>query len=85
MGISSNQLPTLGENLLAARKRKFPQDTQQAFAKRIGVGRATLQRMEAGDLTVSLEKYYVAAQVLGLEQPFTELLKPERSLFDESA
>ena len=65
MGIQPIRLHFLGENLLAARKRKFPLDTQQAFAKRIGVGRATLQRMEAGDLTVSMEKYYVTAQVLG--------------------
>lgn len=83
MSTPSNQLPILGENLLAARRRKFPQDTQQAFAKRIGVGRATLQRMETGDLTVSMGKYFIAAQVLGLEHPFSELLKPERSLFDE--
>lgn len=79
----SNLLSKVGANLVAARKQRFPHDTQQAFAKRIGVGRATLQRMEAGDLSVTLGKYYAAAQVLGLEEPFSELLKPARSLFDD--
>lgn len=84
MGIpSDSNRPRLGENLLASRKRKFPGDTQAAFAKRIGVGRATLQRMEAGDLRVSMDKYFAAAKVLGLEFRFDDLLMTEVSLFDE--
>lgn len=75
--------PKIGEDLLRSRKRKFPGDTQKAFAKRIGVGRATLQRMEAGDLSVSMAKYLAAARVLGLEGKFDDLLKAEMSLFDE--
>lgn len=67
----------------AARKKSFPKDDLTAFALRIGVSRATLQRMEKGDLSVSLGRYHQAAVVLGLEQPFTELLKPEVSLFDD--
>lgn len=54
-----------------------------AFALRIGVSRATLQRMEKGDLSVSLGRYVQAAQVLGLASPFEELLKPAVSLFDD--
>ncbi|MBN7797151.1 helix-turn-helix domain-containing protein [Parahaliea mediterranea] len=73
----------MGDNLLDSRKRKFPGDTQAAFAKRIGVGRATLQRMEAGDLSVSMDKYFAAATVLGLEFKFDDLLKTDVSLFDE--
>ncbi len=76
-------LSELGGNLLASRKKMFPGDTQKAFAKRIGVGRATLQRMEAGDLTVSIGKYYSAAKVLNLEPAFAALLKPGVSLFDD--
>ncbi len=73
----------IGSNLLDARKRRFPGDTQAAFAKRIGVGRATLQRMEAGDLSVSMDKYFAAATVLGLEAQFDDLLKLPVSLFDD--
>lgn len=73
----------IGDNLLDSRRRKFPGDTQKAFAKRIGVGRATLQRMESGDLSVSMGKYLAAARVLDLEAKFDDLLKAEVSLFDE--
>jgi len=80
---TSNALGVLGANLRAARKQTFPQDDLRAFALRIGVSRATLQRMEKGDLSVSLGKYYRAAQVLGLSAPFDSLLQPQRSLFDD--
>lgn len=73
----------LGSNLHAARKKYFPKDDLNAFALRIGVSLATLQRMEKGDLSVSIGKYYQAVQVLGLEQDFAELLKSPVSLFDD--
>lgn len=76
-------LPQLGENLRAARKQVYPNDDMPTFALRIGVSRATLQRMEKGDLSVSLEKYYRAAQLLGLDAPFHALLQPKVSLFDD--
>lgn len=76
-------LPTLGQHLKQARKKQFPQDDLQAFALRIGVARATLQKMEKGDLTVSFAKYYQAAEVLGLEKGFTQLFVREESLFDD--
>ena len=66
-----------------ARKQRFPNDDLKAFALRIGVSRATLQRMEKGELSVTIGKYYQAAEVLGLEQPFEDLLKPRVSLFDD--
>jgi len=74
---------TLGDNLRRARKQVFPRDTLAEFALRIGVSRATLQKMEQGDLSVTLGKYYSAAKVLGLTDAFNELLKPEESLFDD--
>ena len=77
------QLPIIGKNLRDARKQTFPEDTLDDFALRIGVSRATLQRMEKGDLTVALGKYYQAAQVLGLSAPFSTLLAPQKSLFDD--
>lgn len=73
----------LGQNLRHSRKKKFPNDDLAAFALRIGSSRATLQKMEKGDLSVSLNKYYSAAEVLGLTHPFEELLKAKESLFDD--
>lgn len=80
---SNNQvLEPLGDNLRLSQKN-FPMDDLHAFALRIGVSRATLQRMEKGDLSVSIGRYYQTAQVLGLEQPFAQLLKLPVSLFDD--
>ncbi len=76
-------LEQLGAGLRQARKTKFPQDDMQAFALRIGVSRATLQKMEKGDLSVSLKQYYQAAILLGTEQGFQQLFKLEKSLFDD--
>lgn len=81
--MSDNFMPELGTQLRAARKKYFPGDDMPAFALRIGVSRATLQRMEKGDLSVSFGKYYQAAWVLGLEQPFSQLFKLPVSLFDD--
>ena len=74
------ELRILGNNLRAARKQCFPGDDLKAFALRIGVSRATLQRMEKGDLSVSLGRYFQAAEVLGLTGPFEELLGPQKTL-----
>ena len=76
-------LPPLGNNLRQARKQRFSRDDLAAFALRIGVSRATLQKMEKGDLSVSLGKYYHAAEVLGLAATFSALLQPAESLFDD--
>lgn len=78
-----NNLPQLGKNLRESRKKSFPKDDLKAFALRIGVSRATLQKMEKGDLSVSLDKYYSAAKILKLTDAFNELLKSEMSLFDD--
>ena len=80
--IVNNLLP-LGQNLRKARKRYYPRDTLADFALRIGVSRATLQKMEQGDLSVALGKYYGAADLLGLTQPFEQLLHVEEGLFDD--
>ena len=78
------QLPSLGQRLRAARKRRFPGDDLQAFAVRIGVARSTLQKMEQGDLSVALGKYHEAARILGLEEGFEHLFEVEESLFDDA-
>lgn len=76
-------IPQIGQNLRLARRKSYPDDTLEDFALRIGVSRATLQRMEKGDLSVSLGKYFQAAVLLGLDAPFHTLLKPKQSLFDD--
>ena len=79
----TNYLRELGGNLRRARKRRFPKDDLAAFALRIGVSRSTLQKMEKGDLTVALGRYYRAAEILGLADTFGILLRQEESLFDD--
>jgi len=78
-----SSLEIMGKNLRKARKLAFPRDTLADFALRIGVSRATLQKMEQGNLSVAIGKYYYAASILGLTDAFHELLKPEESLFDD--
>jgi transcriptional regulator with XRE-family HTH domain len=78
-----NYLVKLGSNLKAARKMKFPEDDMKSFALRIGTSRATLQKMEKGDLSVSLEKYINAAELLECTAKFETLFLIEKSLFDE--
>lgn len=77
------KLAQLGLNLKDARKRRFPADNLATFAIRIGVSRATLQKMEQGDLSVSMEKYYNAGRLLDLERDFEQLLRLPQSLFDD--
>jgi len=81
--VDMDTLTQIGQNLRQARQKAYPNDTLDDFALRIGVGRATLQRMEKGDLSVSLGKYFQAAALLGLDAPFHTLLKPTQSLFDD--
>ncbi len=78
-----NVLPVLGQNLRSARKKHFPKDDMRAFALRLGVSRATLQKMEKGDLSVSFKYYYLAAKLLSVEEAFTQLFVIKASLFDD--
>ena len=76
-------LPPLGSALQQARKRRFPKDDQRSFALRLGLSRATLQKMEQGDLSVRISSYYEAARLLGCEAGFAQLFELEGSLFDD--
>ena len=78
-----NQLPELGLRLRQARKQLFPNDDLAAFAVRVGVSRATLQKMEKGELSVTLANYYRAAEVLDLRATFDKLFEQPESLFDD--
>ena len=79
----TRRLLSLGERLSKARKRFYPNDTQQIFAVRIGVSKATYSKMEKGDLSVSMDKYFEAAALLGLQEGFDQLFKVEKSLLDD--
>jgi len=76
-------LEQLGNNLRMSRKKQFPHDDMASFALRVGISRATLQKMEKGDLSVSLKYYFQAAELLNAQQGFSELFKLEKSLFDD--
>lgn len=76
-------LEQLGKNLRLSRKKRFPHDDMAAFALRVGISRATLQKMEKGDSSVSLKYFYQAAILLNAEQGFSQLFILEKSLFDD--
>ncbi len=80
--MKSKHLIIIGQTLKKARKKHFPQDDLQAFAVRICVSRATLQKMEKGDLSVGIGKYYEAARLMGMEKNFSNLFFEKESLFD---
>ena len=69
---------SLGENLKQLRKLRYPRDDQRRFAARIKVSRATYQKMEKGDPSISLDSYLSAAELLGVADRLGRLfLAPE--------
>ena len=62
---ASRQLASLGERLRVARLRR--RYSTESVAKRAGVARGTLYRVEAGDPGVSLATYASVLRVLGLQ------------------
>ena len=77
--MESQFFPKMGAQLAAARKKRFPNDDLETFARRLRVARSTYQRMEKGDLSVSMARYYKAAVLLELEAPFEQLFNlPEQ-------
>jgi DNA-binding XRE family transcriptional regulator len=74
----------MGTHLREGRRRRFPRDTQDDFARRIGVSRYTYQKMERGDDSVALRSYLAAAIQLGIGTAFVDgLAPPPRAFFDE--
>lgn len=74
----------MGAHLREGRRQRYPRDTQDDFARRVGVSRATYQKMEWGDPSVSLRSYLAAAVLLEIGQQFSDGLTPPRpGLFDE--
>jgi transcriptional regulator with XRE-family HTH domain len=62
---STRQLTALGERMRMARlRRRYPTNS---VAKRAGIARGTLYRVEAGDPGVSIATYASVLRVLGLQ------------------
>ena len=62
---ATRQLASLGERLRMARLRR--RYSAESVAKRAGVARATLYRVEEGDAGVSIATYASVLRVLGLQ------------------
>ena len=76
-------LPELGDNLHSSRKKMFPKDSMAAFAMRCEIGLSTYKKMEKGDLSVGMNQYFKAAQLLGLQSQFSELFKMKEDWFND--
>lgn len=78
---SIKELKLLGERL---RERRFKaNETQADFAARLGVSVPTLRRMENGDLNTAIRYWVEAIGILGHGKEINELLREQRSLFDD--
>jgi transcriptional regulator with XRE-family HTH domain len=76
-------LTSIGEQLRAGRRARFPGDTQGDFARRVGVSRYTWQKVEGGHAGVAMSTYLGAAELLGiLEKVVAAFAPPRRSLFE---
>lgn len=78
---SIKELEKLGDRLRAWRIRA--EETQDDFAARIGVSVPTLRRMEKGDPNTAIRYWVEAIGLLGRENDIQDLLREQRSLFDD--
>jgi transcriptional regulator with XRE-family HTH domain len=71
----------IGQQLRQARRRRS--DTQDDFARRIGISRYTLIKIERGDGGVAIDTYLRAAVALGIHDAVVQgFSPPPRSIFD---
>lgn len=75
---------SLGQRLRVARKHRFPGDDQRTFARRLGISRETLRKMERGDPGVAFGRYLQAAELLGCDESFRGLFELEQDLFERA-
>lgn len=64
-------LAKFGRDLAVARRKRHL--TLAMMAERVGVSKATYQRLEKGDPTVTFGTYAMALFVLGIGDPFSDL------------
>jgi DNA-binding XRE family transcriptional regulator len=69
-------LVKLGSDIAIARRKR--QLTAAMVAERVGVSKATYQRVEKGDPTVSMGAYAMTLFVLGFSDAFTEIADVRR-------
>jgi len=72
---ATRQLASLGERLRMARLRR--RYSTESVAKRAGVARATLYRVEEGDSGVSIATYASVLRVLGLQSDLDLLARDD--------
>ena len=75
---------SMGHRLRGARRHRFPNDDQQTFARRLGVSRETLRKMEQGDPGVAFGRYLQAAELLDCLESFRGLFELEQDLFERA-
>lgn len=78
---SIKELALLGERLRGWRIKA--EQTQDDFAARIGVSVPTLRRMEKGDPNTAIRYWVEAIGLLGRGKDIQDLLREQRSLFDD--
>ncbi|MBL0709704.1 MAG: helix-turn-helix transcriptional regulator [Colwellia sp.] len=71
--ITKQQIIDIGKLITKQRKIKFPNDSQETFAARIGVGETTMNRIETGKGNVSIVSYLVALNTLELSDRISTL------------
>lgn len=76
-------LSSIGVGLKKSRKKMYPKDTMAAFALRCEIGLSTYKKMEAGDLSVGFNYYYMAAEILGHTSAFEDLFKEQEDWFND--
>lgn len=74
----NNVLTQLGQRLKQARLVR--EDSQEAFAFRLGVSIPTLRKMETGSPQVSIGTWVKALDILGCISDMDELIAPKESL-----
>ena len=67
----------LGTLIKARRKQLYPNDTQEIFAARIGVGETTMSKIENGKSGVAWNTVFDCLILLNMEQNLKALLSDE--------
>ena len=69
-------LKQLGARIATARTRR--QLRQEDLARKAGIHRLTLQKVEQGNPTTGIAAYFAALWAMGLEAEFADIARPER-------
>lgn len=71
-------IESLGSHLAVARTRR--RESQAARAKRMGISKPTLSRMEAGDPSVSMAVYATSLWLMGRDSELARIASPEHDV-----